>query len=183
MHIQIRHGGMSLKRCKQGTKQIEFQAKAPVFTPARQGYDMQQVDAYVDELRAENDHLASINQLLVMLRFSELQELKQKNVALPEVSVDGSPLFWEKINWLMEQPYRRAEPDNTNYPDGSLVMEAQKMVEPEASNGQSLVKATIMNGLFYIFLIVAVLGVYLFSMESSFRFWASENIPHIPASL
>lgn len=148
----------------------EFKASAPGFSTAPQGYDMQQVDNYVDELRAENDRLSDVNQQLFLLWVSELRHLAQTGAEIPDVSPDESELSWKRINWLMNQSYdaKKLEPLSNQVPRPTMPIPVpvpvQQVAIAEPQEKRSRVKSAIFGALFYTFLATAVLMVYMFGM-------------------
>ena len=134
-------------------KQVGSNAEVPSFTRASQGYDMQQVDAYVDKVRLENDRLTDVNWQLFMFLSFEMEEIRQKNWELPETSV----LYWDKINEIIEQPHDYKKLDN---------IIDEKKIDMDEPKKQLRAKTIVTGGIFYFSLVAIVLLVYLFGMTN-----------------
>ena len=141
----------------------EFLSDTPEFASAQMGYDMRQVDAYIDKIRGENDHLTQINQQLFLLWVQELRQLAEKGGTIPEeIASDTGQLSWQKIDQLLGESYapekleklikKMAQP-------GPMTMQIE---EQAPVTKRQRVKSTIFATLFYAGLAMAVLLVYLF---------------------
>lgn len=135
-------------------KQTNLAATDPEFSSTLQGYDMQQVDTYIDELRAKNELLMDVNWQLFMFLSFEMEDLKQKDWELSETSA----LYWKKINKLIERPANPRKLDD--------VINMKKMAEVSMTKQKPRKKSLVTGILFYLSLVVVVMSVYLFGLTN-----------------
>ena len=128
----------------------------PRFNRKKYGYDSRQVDDYIDKLHAENQRLSRVNDEMYLLYLTELRQLAQQGVRIPEKGSGYGELSLSKINALLEQSMqRRTQLQPTDTPP-------QEAAE-QPPEKPSRLKRSITGSIFYVGLALAVLAVYLFS--------------------
>jgi len=127
----------------------------PEFCAAKHGYNMREVDTYVDAMRNENEILAKTNNELFNLWVNEIQKVDKSEL---EGKVSDFDLL--KLCHLLDLSTKYASQDNT--PPASALASA----EPEESSSvkkQSRLFSAVKGILFYLTLALVVLGTFLFS--------------------
>ena len=129
------------------------------------GYDMRQVDDYIDELRMENEKLAGVNQQLFDLYLKEISGLAQTDGRIPEKEspYDEHTISWETIHNLLSHSYTPVQQVSA-YTEPQALPSPTPAVLPPAEKPRSRVRNIIGGTVFYMFLAALVLGVYLFGM-------------------
>ena len=134
----------------------------PTFNRGKFGYDMRQVDAYIDSLHAENQQLARVNDELLLLYLKELRQLSQEHVTLPETS-EHSKLTTEEINRLIDRSYahRRQAPQTAK----------QKAAAPDEAGEKkrSRFRVPIAGLIFYLGLAALIFMAYMAGAENEAR--------------
>lgn len=143
----------------------EFLSDAPAFSAATQGYNMQQVDEYIDKIRTENDTLSEVNQQLFLLWVQQLRGIAEHGGEIPAMTETGdNTLSWQKIDDLMRASYspEKLERMLERIAKPSFPTEEQILEEPPVPR-RTRIKSAVFGAFFYIGLIVAVLLVYMFA--------------------
>ena len=78
----------------------------PRFSRKKFGYDTRQVDEYIDNIRAENQRLTSVNDQLFRLWLTELRQLSLSNAKLTGKKIGTVELSYDKIGQYLEESYR-----------------------------------------------------------------------------
>ena len=128
----------------------------PRFNRETHGYNMRQVDDYIDAMHKENQELSRVNDQLMLLYVAEIRQLTHMKVELPEKSDDEDELSLEKINRLIKQAYSHKE---------RRVHMEQQLEDMAGPRRKPSRPRWIVPGVFLcVFLVLFVLVTYMFGM-------------------
>ncbi|MCL2426388.1 MAG: signal peptidase I [Oscillospiraceae bacterium] len=147
----------------------------PKFHITNRGYNMQQVDAYIDNLRASGMRQVQVSEQMFKLYITEIETLGHMGGSIPIKQPEDGSISWEQISWLISQAYSDVTRNSAPIPvvESTTVQESTLTQIPTltpvptsapASPAKRRVKAwSIINGiLFYGFLAALVFAAYIF---------------------
>jgi len=164
-YLAARHnGGMNeVDMCIDALHELSAEAKVeetsgkmpsmsnPEFCAAKNGYNMCEVDTYIDTLRTENEALVQTNNELFNLWATEIQNIDES-----ELEGNVSEFDLSKLCHLMDLSKKYVT--QNNHPPAPVKTEKARVPKKH-----SRLFSTVKGILFYSILILVVLGAFLFS--------------------